>query len=152
MLTGQHDSCQALSVLLTIFPACNQKHGRLIPRPFPPENHVIPPKKKHSMSNSLINISASNTWTLPVLNNFQDDQTVPLSPIKAAAQERIVRQNTELAEFVSKLNEEKKELRNALANLEEQIAQFRQRDRANEQVTNSSCLIETSSSIPFSVP
>ena len=75
-----------------------------------------------------------------------------LSPIKAAAQERIVRQNTELAEFVSKLNEEKKELRNALANLEEQIAQYRQRDRANEQVTNSSCLIETSSSIPFSVP
>lgn len=63
-----------------------------------------------------------------------------------------MRQNTELAEFVSKLNEEKKELRNALANLEEQIAQFRQRDRANEQVTNSSCLIETSSSIPFSVP
>ena len=152
MLTGQHDSCQALSVLLTIFPACNQKHGWLFPRPFPPENHVIPPEKKHSLSNSLINISASNTWTLPVLNNFQDDQTVPLSPIKAAAQERIVRQNTELAEFVSKLNEEKKELRNALANLEEQIAQYRQRDRANEQVTNSSCLIETSSSIPFSVP
>ena len=57
-----------------------------------------------------------------------------MSPIKAAAQERIVRQNTELAEFVSKLNEEKKELRNALANLEEQIAQYRQRDRANEQV------------------
>ena len=75
---------------------------------------------------------------------------MPLSPIKAAAQERIVHQNTELAEFVSKLNEEKKELRNALANLEEQIAQYRQRDRANEQVTNSSCLIETSSSIPFS--
>ena len=59
---------------------------------------------------------------------------MPLSPIKAAAQERIVRQNTELAEFVSKLNEEKKELRNALGNLEEQIAQYRQRERANEQV------------------
>jgi len=57
-----------------------------------------------------------------------------LSPIKAAAQERIVRQNTELAEFVSKLNEEKKELRNALANLEEQISQYRQRERTNEQV------------------
>ena len=57
-----------------------------------------------------------------------------MSPIKAAAQERIVRQNTELAEFVSKLNEEKKELRNALANLEEQISQYRQRERTNEQV------------------
>ena len=57
-----------------------------------------------------------------------------MSPIKAAAQERIVRQNTELAEFVSKLNEEKKELRYALANLEEQISQYRQRERTNEQV------------------
>ena len=65
----------------------------------------------------------------------QDSQTVPLSPIKAAAQERIVRQNTELAEFVSKLNEEKKELRVALGNLEEQIAQYRQRERANEEVS-----------------
>lgn len=58
-----------------------------------------------------------------------------MSPIKAAAQERIVRQNTELAEFVSKLNEEKKELRVALGNLEEQIAQYRQRERANEEVS-----------------
>jgi len=65
--------------------------------------------------------------------HIDDGQTVPLSPIKAAAQERIVRQNTELAEFVNKLNEEKKELRNALANLEEQIAQYRQRERANQQ-------------------
>ena len=63
-----------------------------------------------------------------------------MSPIKAAAQERIVRQNTELAEFVSKLNEEKKELRNALANLEEQISQYRQRERTNEQVQSNPAL------------
>ena len=67
---------------------------------------------------------------------------MPLSPIKAAAQERIVRQNTELAEFVSKLNEEKKELRNALGNLEEQITQYRQRERTNEQVQHTAILYE----------
>ena len=66
-----------------------------------------------------------------------------MSPIKAAAQERIVRQNTELAEFVSKLNEEKKELRNALANLEEQISQYRQRERTNEQVLSNPALRTT---------
>ena len=77
---------------------------------------------------------------------------MPLSPIKAAAQERIVRQNTELAEFVSKLNEEKKELRNALGNLEEQIAQYRQRERTNEQVALTAIFYELNidiSSISF---
>ena len=71
-----------------------------------------------------------------------------MSPIKAAAQERIVRQNTELAEFVSKLNEEKKELRNALANLEEQISQYRQRERTNEQVLANPALLRTVCIVP----
>ena len=64
----------------------------------------------------------------------QDEKPMPLSPVRAAAQERLVTQNTELAGFVAKLSEEKMELRNALKNLEEQVADYRDRERTTDQV------------------
>lgn len=65
---------------------------------------------------------------------MQDEQPVPLSPVKAAAHERLVTQNTELAGFVAKLSEEKAELRATLKNLEEQVADYREREKTVEQV------------------
>ena len=64
----------------------------------------------------------------------QDVQSVPLSPIRAAAYERVNRHNAELSGFVSKLTQEKAELRNTLANLEEQVAHYREREDATEKV------------------
>ena len=66
----------------------------------------------------------------------QEEQPIPLSPIKAAAYERVNRQNAELSDFVSKLTQEKAELRGTLTNLEEQIAQYREREVSNDQVSS----------------
>lgn len=42
--------------------------------------------------------------------------------------ERILRQNEELTNFVSRISEEKTELRNTLIQLEEEILRYRQMD------------------------
>jgi len=66
---------------------------------------------------------------------LQDQETqVPLSPIKSAAYERAIRQNSELVTYIAKVNEEKTELLSTLRNLEEQVSEYRLKEKATEQV------------------
>lgn len=64
----------------------------------------------------------------------QDNETVPLSPIKSAAYERAMRQNSELVSYIAKVNEEKTELLSSLRNFEEQVSQYRYKEKTGEQV------------------
>ncbi|XP_019644902.1 PREDICTED: uncharacterized protein LOC109485673, partial [Branchiostoma belcheri] len=63
------------------------------------------------------NLSASEPTTGPSVN------------------EKILQQNTELTSFVARLSQEKAELRNALADLEEQVWMYRQKDITAEQTS-----------------
>ena len=51
-----------------------------------------------------------------------------MSHPSGSVNERILRHNEELTNFVARSSEEKNELRNALSRLEEEIWQFRQKD------------------------
>ncbi|XP_023932466.1 A-kinase anchor protein 9-like [Lingula anatina] len=60
--------------------------------------------------------------------------SVPIgSPPAHILNERILRHNSELTAFVSRLSQEKSELRDTLANLEEEIWRYRQREGAGSQ-------------------
>ena len=65
---------------------------------------------------------------------FQDHEVVPLSPIKSAAYERAIRQNSELVSYIAKVNEEKTELLSTLRNLEEQVCEYRLKEKTSDQV------------------
>lgn len=59
---------------------------------------------------------------------------MPLSPIKSAAYERAIRQNSELVTYIAKVNEEKTELLSTLRNLEEQVSEYRLKEKTSDQV------------------
>ena len=60
---------------------------------------------------------------------------VPLSPVKAAAYDRVNRQNKELANYVAKLTEEKAGLHSTLSRLEQKILQYRESEARGEEVS-----------------
>ena len=72
---------------------------------------------------------------------FESDTTDNLMgrPNPQAIQERVLHHNSELTNFVSRLTEEKMELRNTLGRLEEEIWRYRQRSTEHQVCHVESC-------------
>ena len=59
---------------------------------------------------------------------------IRLSPVKAAAYDRMLKQNKEMSDYLAKLTDEKSELRSTLCHLELQVSQYRERENDHFQV------------------
>ncbi|XP_046846302.1 A-kinase anchor protein 9-like [Xenia sp. Carnegie-2017] len=78
------------------------------------------------------------------LGTVSQGSPIRLSPIKAAAYDRLVKQNQEMSEYLAKVTEEKSELRKMLSHLEVQVSDYRDRDaRHVENLHNNKVEIES---------
>jgi hypothetical protein len=64
---------------------------------------------------------------MPFTLESEGTDNLPSRPSAQAVNERVLHHNSELTNFVSRLTEEKMELRNTLGRLEEEIWRYRQR-------------------------
>ena len=84
-----------------------------------------------STQTDVVDFDALHSSLRELLNEVKQLQELEgdfMSHPSGSVNERILRHNEELTNFVARSSEEKNELRNALARLEEEIWQFRQKD------------------------
>nr|XP_015213353.1 PREDICTED: A-kinase anchor protein 9 isoform X6 [Lepisosteus oculatus] len=80
----------------------------------------------------------SQLQQLPPVPPVPESPPVPSGDPSSSLAERLLRQNAELTGFVSRLTEEKNDLRNALIKLEEELRRYRHRGLAGGDCTNRS--------------
>ncbi|XP_035688977.1 A-kinase anchor protein 9-like [Branchiostoma floridae] len=97
------------------------------------------PSHAHSVDAELSKIEEIQQAVKGLSNELQHMRSANLSGSEPttgpSVNEKILQQNTELTSFVARLSQEKAELRNALADLEEQVWMYRQKDSTANQIS-----------------